>query len=96
MLPDAFLSRMRRTLGGEFDAFLASYELPRNVGIRLNPRKQTAPLPFCGEPVPWAPNGYYYDPAQRPGLHPFHEAGLYYLQEPSAMAPAVLLDAKPG
>ena len=95
MLPDAFLSRMRRMLGGEFDAFLASYELPRNVGIRLNPRKQTAPLPFCGEPVPWAPNGYYYDPAQRPGLHPFHEAGLYYLQEPSAMAPAVLLDAKP-
>ena len=47
MLPDAFLSRMRRMLGGEFDAFLASYELPRNVGIRLNPRKQTAPLAWA-------------------------------------------------
>ena len=37
MLPDAFLARMRRLLGREFDAFLASYELPRNLGIRLNP-----------------------------------------------------------
>ena len=96
MLPDAFLARMRRLLGAEFDAFLASYELPRNVGIRLNPQKCSAPLPFCGERVGWAPNGYYYDPAQRPGLHPYHEAGLYYLQEPSAMAPAPLLDAQPG
>ena len=96
MLPDAFLARMRRLLGAEFDAFLASYELPRNVGIRLNPQKCSAPLPFCGERIGWAPNGYYYDPALRPGLHPYHEAGLYYLQEPSAMAPAPLLDAQPG
>ena len=70
MLPDAFLARMRRLLGAEFDAFLASYELPRNVGIRLNPQKCSAPLPFCGERVGWAANGYYYDPALRPGLHP--------------------------
>ena len=47
-------------------------------------------------PVPWEPTGFYYDPASRPGLHPFHDAGVYYLQEPSAMAPAVLLDPQPG
>lgn len=47
-------------------------------------------------PVPWEPAGYYFDPSARPGLHPYHEAGLYYLQEPSAMAPAVLLDPRPG
>ena len=47
-------------------------------------------------PVPWCPTGFYYDPAARPGLHPYHAAGAYYLQEPSAMAPAELLDPRPG
>lgn len=46
--------------------------------------------------VPWAENGYYYEPADRPGKHPCHEAGLYYIQEPSAMLPAELLAAEPG
>lgn len=46
--------------------------------------------------VPWAENGYYYQPEDQPGKHPFHEAGVYYIQEPSAMAPAELLDVKPG
>jgi len=31
-----------------------------------------------------------------PGRHPYHEAGVYYIQEPSAMAPVVFLGAKPG
>ena len=46
--------------------------------------------------VPWAENGYYYDSDDQPGKHPYHEAGLYYIQEPSAMAPAELLQVKPG
>ena len=46
--------------------------------------------------VPWCKTGFYYDPAARPGLHPYHAAGAYYLQEPSAMAPAELLDPRPG
>lgn len=46
--------------------------------------------------VPWAENGYYYPPASQPGRHPYHEAGLYYIQEPSAMAPAELLEVQPG
>lgn len=96
MLPDAFLVKMRRLLGSEFDAFLSAYTLPRNVGLRLNPRKRSVPLPFCGEKIPWEPNGYYYDPSARPGLHPYHDAGVYYLQEPSAMAPAGLLAPQTG
>lgn len=47
-------------------------------------------------PVPWAENGYYYEAGLQPGKHPYHEAGLYYIQEPSAMAPAELLDVNPG
>jgi NOL1/NOP2/sun family putative RNA methylase len=53
---------------------------------------------FCKdlEPVTWAENGYYYDEALQPGKHPYHEAGVYYIQEPSAMLPGTLLEAKPG
>ena len=46
--------------------------------------------------IPWARDGYYYDAETRPGRHPYHEAGLYYIQEPSAMAVAELLDPQPG
>ena len=97
MLPEAFLERMKHQLGEEYEAFLASLERPRAVALRFNPLKGEQPyLPFAGENVPWEPRGYYYDPAARPGLHPFHEAGVYYLQEASAMAPVALLDPQPG
>ncbi len=98
MLPQDFLLRMQSQLGDEFPSFLSSYDRPRAVGLRLNPLKspQLPPMPFELTPVPWAPTGYFYDPDVRPGLHPWHEAGLYYLQEPSAMAPAELLDPQPG
>lgn len=55
--------------------------------------------------VPWCKEGFYYinEGAQdsvnntfRPGKHPYHEAGLYYIQEPSAMAPVAYLDVEPG
>lgn len=97
MLPEAFLTRMREQLGEEYDAFLESLERPRAVALRFNPLKGEAPtLPFVGENVPWEPRGYYYDPTSRPGLHVYHEAGVYYLQEASAMAPVALLDPQPG
>ena len=97
MLPNDFIARQKRLLGAEYDRFAAAFDRPRSAGIRLNPAKRTAPLPqFCGAPIPWAPNGYLLLPGTRPGLHPYHDAGVYYLQEPSAMAPAALLDAQPG
>ena len=97
MLPEKFLERMRKQLGEEYEDFLASLERPRAVALRFNPLKGNAPqLPFVGENVPWEPNGFYYDPQSRPGLHVFHEAGVYYLQEASAMAPVALLDPRPG
>ena len=97
MLPEAFLNRMQRQLGEEYPAFLESLERPRAVALRFNPLKgEIPPLPFVAEPVPWEPMGFYYDPEARPGLHPYHEAGVYYLQEASAMAPVMLLDPQPG
>ena len=98
MLPELFLNRMKDQLGEEYPDFLRSLERPRAVALRLNPLKgtQIPPLPFLGEAVPWEKTGYYYDPEARPGLHVYHEAGVYYLQEASAMAPVVLLDPQPG
>lgn len=97
MLPEAFLQRMEAQLGSEYPAFLESLERPRAVALRFNPLKGEWPvLPFVGAPVPWEPEGFYYDPETRPGLHVYHEAGVYYLQEASAMAPVALLDPKPG
>ena len=88
---------MKDQLGQEYPAFLESLERPRAVALRLNPLKGEMPqLSFVTEPVPWEPMGWYYDPNQRPGLHPYHEAGVYYLQEASAMAPVALLDPQPG
>ena len=97
MLPQEFLDRIKKQLAGEYPAFLESLERPRAVALRFNPLKGEMPaLPFVKEPVPWEPMGYYYDPQARPGLHPYHEAGVYYLQEASAMSAVALLDPQPG
>ena len=96
MLPQAFLTRMQQQLGDEYPAFLESLERPRAVALRFDPQKPIPSLPFVKEPVPWEPMGYYYDPQARPGLHPYHEAGVYYLQEASAMSAVALLDPQPG
>ena len=97
MLPEAFLERMKHQLGEEYEDFLKSLERPRAVALRFNPLKGEAPeLPFVEDPVPWEPQGFYYDPQARPGLHVYHEAGVYYLQEASAMAPVALLNPQPG
>ncbi len=97
MLPEAFLRRMENQLGAEYPAFLESLERPRAVALRFNPLKGEHPhLPFVKEIVPWEQMGYYYDIDARPGLHPYHEAGVYYLQEASAMSAVALLDPQPG
>ena len=97
MLPEAFLLRMETQLGDEYEDFLKSLERPRAVALRFNPLKGNAPdMDFVRESVPWEPLGFYYDPDSRPGLHVYHEAGVYYLQEASAMAPVALLDPQPG
>ncbi len=88
----------------EYESFVASYDRPRAQALRINPLKSTdlgdqknvLDRTFALEPVPWAENGYYYDPDEAPGKHPYHEAGVYYIQEPSAMAPVTFLDAAPG
>lgn len=87
----------------EGNAFLNSYEQPRTYGLRINPLKLTTNATideliqaFRLTPVPWCSTGYYYEEDTRPGKHPYHMAGLYYIQEPSAMSAVELLDPQPG
>ncbi len=103
MLPQQFLERMQQFLGEEYPAFLASYEQLRVHALRLNPQKTDAESFFLQRlfglaPVPWAQNGFFYAPGEEPGKHPYHAAGVYYIQEPSAMAPVEYLfwDGKAG
>nr|WP_273385222.1 RsmB/NOP family class I SAM-dependent RNA methyltransferase [Cohnella zeiphila] len=103
-LPAAFVERIRLQLGGEAKTFLASYEHPRAYGLRLNPLKLSPGDPLAArmagafglKPVPWCKTGFAYDGQTRPGRHPWHAAGLYYIQEPSAMIAAELLEPRPG
>lgn len=92
---------MAHLLAHEFPAFLASYDQPRTHGLRTNPLKidpdaLASRLEMELQPVPWAPGGFYYPEWARPGRHPYHAAGLYYIQEPSAMAAAQALGPQPG
>ena len=100
-LPVKFLERMENMLGEEYAEFLASYEKERVYGLRINTLKMQAEealrkLPFQLEPVSWCDTGFYYKEEERPGKSPYHEAGLYYIQEPSAMITAELAQIKPG
>ena len=98
-LPSQFLQRMQAMLGTDFDRFEQSFHRERYSGLRANLLKTSVDnfqqiQPFSLESIPWCESGFYYDGAEelkkglRPGKHPFHEAGLYYIQEPSAMAVA--------
>jgi NOL1/NOP2/sun family putative RNA methylase len=102
-LPRKFTEKMEMLLQEEYDNFMSSYAAPRVYGLRINRLKldaaQWGVLSSIGagtRPIPWAPDGLYYAEGERPGKHPHYHAGLYYIQEPSAMAPVELLDVQPG
>ncbi len=104
ILPEEFKSRMQDMLGEAYPAFIRSYETTSHSALRINTLKGTREqfldkAVFSGlREVAWEENGFYYSKQQsvvRVGKHPLHEAGVYYIQEPSAMVPAAYLEAKP-
>lgn len=100
-LPVQYTERMRGLLGEEYQDFLESYGRQRAYGLRINTWKTDSGefcenAPFALSPVEWCSTGFYCDPAVHPGRQPYHEAGVYYIQEPSAMAAAELLMPEPG
>ncbi len=100
-IPIEFLEDMKGLLGDEYEAFLKSYEDEPFVGLRVNKLKISVEdfleiSPFELKPIPWTDDGFYFNPEDRPAKHPYYHAGLYYLQEPSAMAPVSILKPKTG
>lgn len=96
---------MSRYLGEEYAAFVAALDEAPRSGLRVNTLKVTVDdfarmSPFVlGERVAWCESAFVLPPQQwesGPGKHPYHLAGLYYLQDPSAMAPAELLAPQAG
>lgn len=100
-LPQSFLDSMKEILGEDYEAFLAGFDGQRQYGLRVNTLKMNLEeferiAPFHLKKVPWISNGYFYEAEDVPAKHPFYSAGLYYLQEPSAMTPASRLKVQPG
>ena len=100
-LPAEFTERMKRDLGDEFGAFISCYDSPRRRGLRVNTMKMTPEefaerAPFPVKRIPWVDNGFFYPDDVMPAQHPWYAAGVYYLQEPSAMTPASRLPVREG
>ncbi|MCI5596869.1 MAG: RsmB/NOP family class I SAM-dependent RNA methyltransferase [Lachnospiraceae bacterium] len=101
-LPQEFADRMKKMLTEEeFSRYVESLDKPRYNGIRVNKLKMTPEeflsiSPFDLKPIPWCSNGFYYNREENPAKHPYYYAGLYYIQEPSAMTPASFLPVEPG
>lgn len=100
-LPGEFEDKMKDMLKGDYEKYLASFEKEAFQGLRINTSKISVEdfmeiSPFQLKPVPWCPNGFYYEKNEKPAKHPYYYAGLYYIQEPSAMTTASLLPIEEG
>ncbi|MBH8603854.1 RsmF rRNA methyltransferase first C-terminal domain-containing protein [Thermoactinomyces sp. CICC 10522] len=101
-LPVDYLEQMKQLLQEEYPSFYHTYEEPPTRSLRVNilktsPEQLKVRVPFHLESVPWCPEGFYYNhELDRPGKHVYHAAGLYYIQDASAMAPAEALEPQPG
>lgn len=100
-LPLTFLARMAALLDEEFPQFLVALSQPPLAGLRVNTLKVSVEQFLALRlwdltPVPWCETGFILPPTHAAGMHPLHDAGLYYLQEPSTMAVAKLLAPQPG
>ncbi|TFG73161.1 MAG: RsmB/NOP family class I SAM-dependent RNA methyltransferase, partial [Anaerolineales bacterium] len=98
--PEEFTCRMQSWLGDEARNFFEALG-KRDYGLRLNPARGSITalkevIPWETSPVPWCPEGLWLQQADPISKHPYHTTGVFYIQDPSAMAAAVLLDPKPG
>lgn len=100
-LPKDYEASMMELLGDDYREYLDVFHRPVHQGLRVNTNKITVEAfqklaPFSMRKVPWISNGFYYSEGDQPSKHPLYYAGLYYLQEPSAMTPASRLPVSPG
>lgn len=99
-LPESFLSRMKNLLNEEYDDFILSYNESPVKGYRVNTAKISLSdfsriNTFGNNDIPYITNGFYLD-YNKAGNHPYHHAGMIYIQEPAAMCPAECIDIDPS
>lgn len=100
-VPEQYMQNMQELLGDAFDDFAASFSMPSFHALRVNTLRSGADeniikLPFVTDRVPYVQNAFFVAAGEKPSRHPYHAAGLYYLQEPSAMLPADRLPVHEG
>ena len=101
-LPEDYVIQMKRLLGeAGFFAYENALSQSAERALRINLLLAPDGVPPCeieglGDPVPWAKGAYFVEGDARPGLSPLHEGGLFYLQEPSALSSAGVLNPQPG
>lgn len=100
-LPKLYEEKMKSLLKEDYDKYLESFNDSRYYGLRANtlkvqPQELEKMVDFDLKPVSWCKEGFYYGEQYRPSKHPFYNAGLYYIQEPSAMSTGSMLPVEPG
>ena len=100
-LPKSYQEKMKNLLSNDYEDYINSFSSARYQGLRVNTYKISVEdflkiSPFHLEPIPWTSNGFYIHEEEKPAKHPYYFAGLYYLQEPSAMFPAQALPIECG
>ena len=96
MLPEEFKNRMKVLLKEDYDKFISSFDEPEVKSIRVNSEKIKVEdfvriSPFKLEKIPYTLDGFYVNESNL-GNHPYHHAGLFYVQDPAAMMPANLIE----
>lgn len=96
MLPGEFKDRMKVLLGNDYENFINSFSKSEVKSIRVNTEKIEVEdfikiAPFEIEKIPYTLDGFYVNEVGL-GNHPYHHAGLFYIQDPAAMMPANLID----
>ena len=110
-LPEEFSERMKIRLGQDWEAFLEACSLPPKRGLRLNLQKAEANPDFPLEKWKenWkleellkdstreylCDEEYLQSIGVQIGHNAYHEAGLYYIQDPSAMSVVPYMEIRP-
>lgn len=98
-LPIEYENRMKKLLGKEFEDYKKALSEKPVRALRVNTDKISVEdfvkvCPFTIEKIPYVENGFYFED-EGIGNHPFHHAGMFYVQEPGAMAPAECVEIEP-
>lgn len=98
-LPLEYVERMKKLLGEDYPLYEKALAQEPQKAFRVNTDKislndfEKIDKLSSGK-IPYCENGFYLD-YDKIGNHPFHHAGMIYVQEPAAMAPAECIEINP-